>query len=397
MIRIERKEDCCGCSACAAACPVHCIVLEEDDEGFRYAKADPARCTECGLYERVCPMLNRQPGRREEARVYAVRNRDEAVRGTSSSGGLFSLLAGETLAAGGTVFGARFDERFDVVHDGAETAGEALRFRGSKYVQSDTGGCYPRVREALRQGRPVLFSGTGCQIAGLKGFLGRDYPSLTCAEVACHGVPSPAVWHRFLAEQRAEAEKTAGAPARLERFSFRDKSGGWKRYRVTAHYRGPQGETTLSEPFYRNAFMRGFLRNLFIRPCCHACPVKNFASGADLMLADYWGVDRYHPDMDDDRGTSLAVTLTSRGEEALHAVENRTVAIPSTLGCALAMNRAIVRSEPRPAARELFFERLRHESVTAAVARLTRTPLLKRLRRRAGKLAARLGLKTGNR
>ncbi len=397
MIRIEKKEDCCGCSACVEACPAHCIRFEEDEEGYRYAKADPDRCTECGLCEKICPVLNRRPSRRENTHVYALRNRDEEVRRASSSGGVFSLLAEKTIAAGGTVFGARFDAQFDIVHDGADTLEEIVRFRGSKYVQSDMGDCYPRVRKLLKEGKPVLFSGTGCQIAGLKGFLRREDPNLTCVEVACHGVPSPAVWHRFLAEQRTEAENAVGVPARLEHFSFRDKSNGWKRYRVSARYSGPQGETILSEPFFRNAFMRGFLRNLFIRPCCHACPVKNFTSGADLLLADYWGVDRCHPEMDDDRGTSLAITLTPRGEEILHAVEDEFVAQPSTLDCALAMNQAIVCPERRPAARDRFFRMIRQESVSTTVARLTRTPFLKRLRKKAGKLATRLGLKTGKR
>lgn len=188
MIRIVDKRDCCGCSACVQRCPKHCITLQEDAEGFLYPYVDESSCIDCGLCEKVCPMLHSGEPRKPLV-VYAARNRNEKVRLQSSSGGVFTALAETVVHEGGVVFGVCFDEKWEVVHTYADNCDELVKFRGSKYVQSKMGDCYQQVETFLKAGRKVLFSGTPCQIRGLKLFLRKEYENMLAVDVICHGVP----------------------------------------------------------------------------------------------------------------------------------------------------------------------------------------------------------------
>lgn len=192
MIEIKDKKDCCGCSACVQKCPKQCISLKEDNEGFLYPEVDKSMCINCGLCEKVCPVLH-QGESRKPLKVYAAKNQDEEIRRQSSSGGIFTLLAEKTIQDGGVVFGARFDEHWEVKHDYTETIEGLAAFRGSKYVQSRMEDNYRKAEMFLKQGRKVLFSGTPCQVAGLKRFLRKYYGNLLTIDMVCHGVPSPLV------------------------------------------------------------------------------------------------------------------------------------------------------------------------------------------------------------
>ena len=193
MIEIRNKRDCCGCNACVQKCPQQCIGQSEDAEGFIYPQVDKARCVGCGLCEKVCPVINQNP-KSKPLKVMAGRNGNEEIRMVSSSGGAFTLLAGEIIGRGGVVFGARFDENWNVVHSYTECTDGLAAFRGSKYVQSRIGETFSQAEKFLKQGREVLFTGTPCQIAGLRRFLGKEYDNLLAMDIVCHGVPSPGVW-----------------------------------------------------------------------------------------------------------------------------------------------------------------------------------------------------------
>lgn len=190
-------EKCCGCTACMAICPKHCITMREDKKGFQYPRIEQSNCIECGACETACPAL--QPNeKRKPISVRGAQHNDDHVRLSSSSGGVFFALAEWVISQGGVVFGARFDEKWEVMHDYTETLEGVNAFMGSKYSQSRMGNCYQQVKNQVGGGRFVLFTGTGCQIAGLKKYLKKEYDNLITVDVVCHGVPSPLVWRNYL-------------------------------------------------------------------------------------------------------------------------------------------------------------------------------------------------------
>ena len=209
MIDILNKKDCCGCSACVQKCPKQCISLKEDNEGFLYPQVNQQECISCGICKKVCPIINPNE-KRTPLQIYAAINKNEEIRRQSSSGGIFTLLSEEILKEGGVVFGARFDENWEVKHDYTENVKGLVNFRGSKYVQSRIEDNYKKVETFLKQGRKVLFSGTPCQIAGLKRFLSKEYDNLLTVDFICHGVPSPKVWRLYLYETYRKIIKRGG-------------------------------------------------------------------------------------------------------------------------------------------------------------------------------------------
>lgn len=240
MIRITEPKDCCGCSACATCCPKHCISMEQDKKGFVYPHVDENTCINCGLCEKVCPMLN---PRKADTPVheYAVQNKDEKVRSNSSSGGVFASLASSVIDSGGIVFGAAFDEDWNVHHTGVESEDMLFLLQGSKYTQSRIDDAYAKAEACLKAGRTVLFSGTPCQIAGLKGYLRKVYENLLTVDVVCHGAPSPKVWEEYL-KTITRSKSVSGKntvllslkDSPLSGVAFREKRTGWQKYGFAA-------------------------------------------------------------------------------------------------------------------------------------------------------------------
>lgn len=255
MIHITDKKNCCGCSACVQRCPKQCILLKKDDEGFLYPKVDEDKCINCGLCEKVCPILN-QTEKIQPQEVLAVKNPNEKERMASSSGGVFFPLAREVINQGGVVFGAVYDEKWEVHHVYTEKIEDVYPMMGSKYLQSRIENTYKEAEIFLKQGREVLFVGSPCQIAGLRTFLrNKEYPNLLAVDFLCHGVPSPGVWRRYLAEtyggynskEQSRLQVTAGkntvllsslnAKSPIEDIKFRDKEeDGWKKFRFVVLY-----------------------------------------------------------------------------------------------------------------------------------------------------------------
>lgn len=339
------KADCCGCHACAIRCPKQCITMQRDAEGFFYPRIDEAACIKCGLCETVCPVLNAVPAdENAKPMAFAAINPEEQVRMESSSGGVFSALAGQVLARGGIVFGAAWSEDFrEVRHIGVESVAELAKLRGSKYVQSTMGDCYAQVRSALRQGRPVLFSGTPCQAEGLRTFLGKDDDNLLLVDIVCHGVPAPAVWNRYL----DECGERAGAA--VENVQFRNKESGWQGYKVKFTFANGKQQAL---PGSEDPFMNAFIRNACLRPSCHDCRFKKLNRVSDLTLADFWGIEDVCPEMDDNRGTSLVLAHSEKGQKALSEL-NLNLHQVDVLS-ALAQNPCAVKVSPVHPNREAF-------------------------------------------
>lgn len=306
MINITDKSKCCGCTACVNACPVQCIVMRRDrDEGFDYPVANPDICIGCGKCESVCPVLAPAEPSTPLA-AYAVRF-EEFVDG-SSSGGVFPALAKAVIDEGGVVFGAVMEPDLTVGHTEAETMDEVQRMRGSKYVQSDLYSVFFDVKEYIKSGRKVLFTGTPCQVAGLHKYLGGKSDRLVTVDIACHGVPGPGLWEMYVKAlgKRAGSEITAA--------DFRDKSKGWRRYGFkTVSTSGTSTSVRASE----DPYMALFMQDMTLRPSCYNCPAKGGRSCSDLTVADLWSVARTAPQINDDRGTSGVLVNTHAGIELL--------------------------------------------------------------------------------
>ena len=337
MIHIQDKHNCCGCAACVQACPKQCISFNEDEQGFRYPLVDESLCIDCGLCEKVCPVIN-QADERKPLKVFAAQNPNEEIRLKSSSGGIFTMLAEAVIDEGGVVFGAQFDNNWEVEHVFVETKEGLEAFRGSKYLQSRTGETYKQAQDFLKVGRKVLYSGTSCQIAGLKKFLRKEYKNLITVDVVCHGVPSPLVWRTYLDDFKKCPKGTTGKNSVCSSINempvitgiyFRDKSTGWKKFgfvlRGTSAFTADKNtvlssvnteekhDVLLHETFDKNLFMQFFLKNLCLRPSCSACPAKSGKCGSDITLADFWGISAFYPKWDDDKGTSLVLINSQKG------------------------------------------------------------------------------------
>lgn len=358
MIVIEDKKACCGCWACVQRCPQNCITMHEDKEGFSYPVADPLTCIECGLCEKVCPVLNRN-SERVPSHAYLAMNANEPIRRQSSSGGIFTSLAEAVIAADGVVFGAKCDEQGKVVHDFTETKDGLSAFRGSKYVQSRIGDSFKNAERFLKARRKVLFTGTPCQIAGLKNYLQREYDNLLTVDFVCHGVPSPAVWNAYLKELGARLlkrgkTKTESPEFTVRNISFRDKQQGWVNYglKISFHPQSSSGEAhdiTYISNRHKDPYLRGFAENLFLRPSCHHCPARNFRSRSDTTIADAWGLSATYPQLNDDLGCSLAFIHSSRIKiEGVLCEVDYTMLLP--------YNPSIECDDPIPDRRERFFQ-----------------------------------------
>ena len=341
-VRPERS-DCSGCSACSQICPVECIRMENDAEGFLYPVIDGSKCINCDRCRDICvraqsPLTERNV---TSEKSYLAYSRDDDIRRGSSSGGLFSMIAETVLSKGGLVCGAGFDRDFKVRHMFVSALADLPGLRGSKYVQSETGNSYKRIREELERGRLILFSGTPCQVDGLLACLGKEYENLYTQDILCHGVPSPAVWKEYL------SMRSGGEP--VKDVSFRDKTYGW-------HYFSMKIETDKRKYVRRldeDTYLRLFLDDVILRPSCYACRHKNIHHKADFTLGDCWG--KTDGLKDDDRGISLLFVNSDKGQKLIGELENDVLFYEIPFEDAVLKQKVMTESVPYNQNRELFF------------------------------------------
>lgn len=360
MLNIENAADCTGCGACAAICPKRCISMTADSEGFKYPIIDKSKCISCNLCEKTCLRIKNEHYYFESSpRAFGVINKNENIRKKSSSGGIFVLLANHILDKQGIVYGAAFtDDYMEVKHMGITTFDELFRLQGSKYVQSKTDCIYAEVKNNLDTGIPVLFSGTPCQIAGLKGYLNKDYNNLVCVEVICHGAPSPKVWKKYI-EYFSNKWKT-----KVIHVQFRDKDNkqfrknGQNNIKIIGENNKSYTCANTFDPYYNL-----FLSNISLRPSCYKCNYKNKNHCADIVIADFWGADKVVPGFGKHGDLSLVLLRNSKAIDLFDKIKQDAFYKEVDALQALGGNRSYYKSVDMPTARTDFFNELDQKSI----------------------------------
>ena len=311
MINLASKETCTGCTACVNVCVYNAIEIVQDCNGFLYPIINENECVGCGLCEKRCPVLS--PLSFDNAitpRAFALWSVPD--RTVSSSGGAFSAFARKILDNGGIVFGAAFDEKLRCHHIKVDKLEELPPLRGSKYVQSELDGVFLEVKDCLKNGQQVLFTGTPCQIAGLYAYLHKDYDNLLTLDLACHGTPSNAVFQSYLSKLRTLKK------CKISSFEFRRRNG-WG----IAPSISDRGKLI---PIFdiENVYMCAFEKAALFRQSCYICPFAKLPRVGDCSIADFWGIGRHGKPFKHNvlRGVSLVLVNNARGMDAIMKLEN---------------------------------------------------------------------------
>ena len=345
MKEVINKNKCSGCHACYNICPKNAISMFEDELGFKYPAVDQKKCIDCGMCKKVCPSINKSTEKKKNIKAYAAYNKNIDERINSSSGGIFILLAKEIIKRKGVVFGASFDRDFNVRHTFVEKEEDLEQFMGSKYVQSTIGNSYKKVKEFLDKDRYVLFSGTPCQIEGLKSYLKKEYKKLYTQDIICHGVPSPKVWKKYLEYQRNNNNDET-----IRNVSFRNKDHGWSLFQTKFLF----DTKTYSKSLNDDIYMRLFLNNTCIRETCYNCDFNKKYKISDITLADYCGINNVQKNMNDDKGTSLIIVNSEKGNELFELIKDSIVYVETDLEIAIKYNSAMIKSVNKPSGRKDF-------------------------------------------
>jgi coenzyme F420-reducing hydrogenase beta subunit len=349
--------------------------MKEDTEGFLYPAIDEEKCTQCKQCEKICPVTIQQNARKP-LHVYAAKNPNEEIRSQSSSGGMFTLFAEHIIHEGGVVFGARFNDNWEVIHDYAETIEGLSVFRGSKYVQSKVNDAYKKAEDFLITGRKILFSGTPCQISGLKAFLKKDYDNLLTVDLICAGVPSPLVWKKYLVEILNNSLSKFDL---IKEIKFRDKKSGWSTFSFVINFlvQNDIEYSSYSELWSKNSYMRAFFRGLFIRPSCYNCPARFFKSGSDITIGDYWGIQNVLPEFDDNKGLSCVIINTQKGNNYYNFLERDER--ETSYENALSKNIILEQSVKLPSKRNRFFKEQNNGNIVLLIEKSITPPLYRRI------------------
>lgn len=379
MPELASKSQCTGCTACANSCPRQCIQMKEDSAGFLYPEiVKPSACIACGACERACPVLadNKVTENDSSTFAYAAFANNEPLRMESSSGGVFSELATVILQMGGIVYGASYDENGVVRHIGIENKQDLGKLRGAKYSQSVLGNTFLTIKKQLMSGKAVLFSGTPCQVAGLKSFLKRDYDNLVCIDFVCHGVPSPMVWEKYIA-YRLQLDNGGTLPLHI---NLRNKESGWRNYSYSVEF----AYANKKRYFCKNTedpFMYLFVNDYILRRSCNDCHFKGYNRVSDITLGDFWGIQNIDPEMDDNKGTSLVLTHDAVGEDLLKKIARRVKIKQVTLEQASSENLSLLKSSVHKPSRDIVLKTIEDEEFQAILPFLQKEQSLQRRKR----------------
>lgn len=323
MIQITNPSDCCGCTACVSICPHNAIKMKPDALGFLYPHVDTSNCTNCGLCEKICAFTTSYDRslNLKEPLAFAARHNDIHEVETSRSGAAFIALSDYILEKGGIIYGAGYIDHFRVAHKRATNKIERDEFKGSKYVQSDLSSIFQQVKQDLKNGLIVMFSGTPCQTAGLNSFVGKKLrENLFLVDIVCHGVPGPYVWRDYL----SFLEKKYKSP--IIQVNFRNKiKFGWAAHFETYTFKGGVEVNKHSYTYF-------FSKNIICRKSCEKCYYTNLERPSDITLADFWGWEKSNPNLNkDDKGISLLLVNTEKGKHLFNLIIDKLHITPVTL------------------------------------------------------------------
>lgn len=369
MIEIRNKQDCCGCTACVSVCPEQCIIMVQDNEGFMYPFIDKDKCINCHLCEKKCPVLGRtkvvaSPDiDKTEINRKAVETADylpgsyvcflkeDKVREQSTSGGFFTALAQYVFHQGGIVYGVILDDNQNVIHTLAEDELGLAKMRRSKYVQSNQVGVFQSVKEKLQQGRLVLYTGTPCQVAGLKSYLGCEYENLIAVDIFCHGVGSPLYWERYV-QYISQKMKS-----KVKEVRFREKTYGYNSACLAVYFEN--GKST-HKGHDDDLYWTAFSKNYIFRPSCYACAFKTVNHVSDFTIGDFWNTTQLPEKFKTANGCSLVLSHTEKAVALLDHMDGIIEREAINLEEALNINGGhqasmLITCPPVPAMREAWF------------------------------------------
>ena len=340
------KKDCCGCSACMNSCPRDCIKMTPDKDGFLYPEVCEVLCVECNKCVKVCPVLNEDtPDNKPKA--YLVKNRNKELRKTSTSGGFFAAAAKYVLSEGGVVFGVGFDDNFNVRHSYIENIKDIKKFNRSKYVQSEVGHNYRKVKEFLHDGRKVLFSGTPCQVEALLNYLGEDPDDLYTMDIICKGVPSPKFWKKYLSWHKKKSGKD------IREVRFREKTYGYGSTTMRVVY---SDGTEYDEPYDVDPMLQFYSKEMISRPSCYDCKSKGKHRRSSFTAGDYWYVSGAAPRMDDGIGVSQVLVNNEKAAAAFEEIKKYLDVEPLDFDKDSAINGGmmVTSAKPNPRREEMY-------------------------------------------
>lgn len=348
MPNLASYQSCVGCSACALSCPKNCIEMHNDKYGFSHPKIINAQeCINCKLCEQSCPIVNKRNLDDKETIALAAFTKDEEIRKESSSGGIFTEIAKYVLLNDGVVFGAAYSNNWHVEHIEVKEVGNLNKLRGAKYSESKLANTYDRIKKYLNKDILVLFSGTPCQVAGLKSFLKRDYSNLICIDFICHGIPSPVAWSNYIQERM----KLDGVNHKPISINQRSKITGWSNYNYSCviEYENNLKYQSLSGS---DMYMKLFCNDYILRESCANCHFKGFDRCSDITLGDFWGIWNIDVKMDDNKGTSLIMLHSDKSKDLITNISDKIVLKEVSLEDASRENPAILYSSKEKSERE---------------------------------------------
>lgn len=352
-LNVIESEKCTGCQACKQICPHNAIDMIEDEEGFLFPIKN-ANCTNCNLCTKVCPIINnvKRTETLEESKVYLFRHCDKEVVEKSSSGGAFTAIVQELYDDNCVIFGAEYSEAFKVIHSCIQNINDLDKFRKSKYVQSDVKNTYVEAKRFLMSDKKVIYTGTPCQIAGLKNYLGHDYQNLLCIDLICHGVTSYKVFHKYIEFVEKKYDE------KVKKITFRKRTKEhekWNSRNISILF---DNNKCIIQNSLENEYLNAYHKALDYRKSCGSCKFASIERNSDITIADCWGIENLYEDMDVHRGYSMVVVNTKKGNELFKKIKEHHEVKPLSLDFAISSNAQFTRPAKFHKNRKLFFNNI---------------------------------------